>query len=113
MAEAIHGSLVSKTRRKFLVALPVRNGGGFLKICVKSVLAQTDVIFRLVVLDNASTDGTVTWLRSLKDSRITIHESVSALSIEDNWARIRNLQSSDEYLTMIGHDDLLDSNFLS
>jgi glycosyltransferase involved in cell wall biosynthesis len=104
---------VSTIGRRFLVVLPVRNGGEFLKICVKSILAQTNALFRLVVFDNASTDGTVAWLRNLNDSRIAIHESNSPLSIEDNWSRIRNLQSSDEYLTMIGHDDLLDPNFLS
>ena len=98
--------------RKFLVALPVRNGGEFLKNCVRSVLGQSYNPFRLVVLDNASTDGSVAWLRNLGDSRVKICESATSLSIEENWARICCLQSSDEYLTIIGHDDSLDTNFL-
>jgi glycosyltransferase involved in cell wall biosynthesis len=99
--------------KKFIVALPVRNGGEFLKNCVRSVLEQTYNLLRLVVLDNASTDGSVAWLRSLSDSRLEISESSKALSIEENWGRICHLESSDEYLTIIGHDDLFDAQFLT
>jgi glycosyltransferase involved in cell wall biosynthesis len=113
MAEEIGSTLaVPNVERRFLVALPVRNGGEFVKICVKSILAQTGAMFRLVVFDNASTDGSVEWLRSLSDSRISICESTTALSIEENWSRIGQLESTDEYLTIIGHDDWLDKNFL-
>jgi glycosyltransferase involved in cell wall biosynthesis len=100
------------SEKRFLVALPVRNGGEFLKKCVYSILGQTYDLFRLIVLDNASTDGSATWLRDLRDSRIEIYESSSVLSIEENWGRIRHLENSDEYLTIVGHDDLFDAQFL-
>lgn len=99
--------------RKFVIVLPVRNGGEHLKACVGSILAQTYQPFRLIVLENSSTDDTLSWLRHLDDSRVSIVESPAPLSIEDNWARILQLDLSDTFLTIIGHDDLLDREYLA
>jgi glycosyltransferase involved in cell wall biosynthesis len=101
------------SNRPFVIVLPVRNGGEHLKACVGSILAQTYEHFRLVVLENASTDDTVGWLRQRHDPRITILESSAPLKIEENWARIAQLDLSGEFLTIIGHDDLLDPGYLS
>lgn len=97
---------------QFSVVLPVRNGGEHLKLCVASVLAQTlPDCFELLVLDNASTDGTSAWLANLRDPRVRVLPSDRPLTIEENWARIKDLHKR-EYVTTIGHDDLLDPNFL-
>jgi glycosyltransferase involved in cell wall biosynthesis len=101
------------SRRQFLIVLPVRNGGKYLKACVASILAQVHEHFRLVVLENASTDDTPSWLRQLRDPRISVWESPAPLEIEKNWARILQLDLSEEFLTIIGHDDLLDPGYLS
>jgi glycosyltransferase involved in cell wall biosynthesis len=101
------------SRRQFLIVLPVRNGGQHLKACVASILAQVHEHFRLVVLENASADGTPSWLRQLRDPRIRIWESSTPLEIEMNWARILQLDLSEEFLTIIGHDDMLDPGYLS
>jgi glycosyltransferase involved in cell wall biosynthesis len=99
--------------RQFLIVLPVRNGGVHLKACVASILAQIHEHFRLVVLENASTDDTPSWLRQLRDPRISVWESPAPLEIEKNWARILQLDLSEEFLTIIGHDDMLDPGYLS
>ena len=101
------------SQRQFLIVLPVRNGAGYLKACVASILAQAHEHFRLVVLENASTDDTPSWLRQLRDPRISVRESPAPLEIERNWARILELDLSEEFLTIIGHDDLLDPGYLS
>src|ERR1700676_1468196 len=101
------------SRRQFLIVLPVRNGGEHLKACVASILAQVYEHFRLVVLENASTDDTRSWLRQLRDPRISVRESPAPLEIEKNWGRILQLDLSEEFLTIIGHDDLLDPSYLS
>jgi glycosyltransferase involved in cell wall biosynthesis len=102
-----------KSHRQFLIVLPVRNGGEYLKACVDSILTQDYKHFRLVVLENASTDDTPSWLRQLRDPRVSVLESVVPLEIETNFARILQLDLSEEFATIIGHDDLLDPAYLS
>lgn len=97
---------------KFSVILPVRNGIPYVQECVSSILNQSYKDFELIVLDNASTDGTTQWLSSLQDPRITLHTSSTSLSIDQNWGRILAV-SKGEYMTMIGHDDVLDPAYLS
>lgn len=96
---------------KFTFILPVRNGGQYLHQCVKSILAQTYPDFSLVVLDNASTDEGVAWVESLKDPRISIIRSEVPLTIEENWGRVMSVPKN-EYMTITGHDDIFEPNYL-
>ncbi|MES1249586.1 MAG: glycosyltransferase family 2 protein, partial [Chitinophaga rupis] len=96
---------------KFSIILPVRNGGDYVKECVSSILQQTLEDFNCIVLDNCSTDGTSEWLRSLNDPRIVLVPSERSLTIEENWSRIKNVIRN-EFMTMIGHDDLLHPHYL-
>jgi len=73
---------------KYGIVLPVRNGGHYIKECVDSIFSQSLPGFDLHVLDNCSSDGTLEWLRSLKDPRIKIYPAEKSLSIEENWGRI-------------------------
>lgn len=91
--------------------VPVRNGGDLFRACVHSVLAQTHDEFELLVLDNACSDGSLEWLHELNDPRIRLHSLAAAVSIENNWARITTVPKA-EYMTILGHDDLLDPGFL-
>lgn len=63
------------------------------------------------MLDNANSDGTLEWLHSLNEERIIIHESDNSLSIEENWSRVKSV-TKNEYITLIGHDDLLNADYL-
>jgi len=96
----------------FSIILPVRNGGEYVKECVNSILAQSLGDFHLQVLDNCSTDGTSDYLRSLSDERIKIYPADRPLTIEENWARITTIPKN-EFITLIGHDDVLDPNYLA
>jgi glycosyltransferase involved in cell wall biosynthesis len=97
---------------KFSIFLPVRNGWPYVQECVESVLRQTYPHFELNVLDNQSADNTMPWLKTLSDSRVRLWSSSSALSIEDSWARISGAEKQ-EFMTLIGHDDILDPGFLA
>lgn len=98
--------------KRFSIILPVRNGGEHLKLCVASILAQTRADdFDLFILENGSTDGTAEWLRTLSDPRVQVQPSRESLTIEENWARILEISRGD-FMTMIGHDDLLEPTFL-
>lgn len=96
---------------KYSIILPVKNGGDYIKECVQSILSQSLNDFSLEILENNSTDGTLDWLNSLNDSRIRIYPSELPLSIEENWGRIVTIPKN-EYMTFLGHDDLLDKDFL-
>jgi glycosyltransferase involved in cell wall biosynthesis len=96
---------------RFSVVLPVHNGGDYLRQAVQSVLEQTHADWHLAILENGSDDGTAQWLETLKDPRIAIHAAPQLLSIEENWARISEVPCG-EFLTLLGHDDLLDPDYL-
>lgn len=96
---------------RFSIVLPVRNGGQYLQQCVASILAQTYPHFDLIVLDNASTDGSLQWVQALNDPRVMVYESARGLSIEENWGRILSVPKQ-TWMTMTGHDDVFDPNYL-
>ena len=96
---------------KFSIILPVHNGGSYFKECVNSILSQTFPDFNLIILDNNSTDGTSEWLQQHTDPRIIIHHSSVSLSMTENWARIKDVPKN-EFMTIIGHDDILLPNYL-
>lgn len=97
---------------RFSIVLPVRNGWPYVQDCVSSILAQTYPHFDLLVLDNQSTDNTVPWLKTVTDDRLHLQTSDSALSIVESWGRITGV-AKQEFMTIIGHDDMLDPGFLA
>lgn len=52
--------------------MPVYNGGAHLGPAVESVLSQTSGDFELLVIDDASTDGSVTLIDSYGDPRVRL-----------------------------------------
>ena len=97
---------------QFTIVLPVHNGGEYVKECIGSVLRQSYHEFELLVLENNSIDGTYEWLLSLRDDRIRIEPADHFLSLEENFSRI-SLFDTRDFITFIGHDDLIDPGYLS
>ena len=97
---------------KYTIILPVHNGGNYIKECVNSILKQTLQNFNMIVLENNSTDGTLEWLNSLNNNRIVIYPSPNCtLTIEENWGRALTIPTN-EFITLIGHDDVLLPDYL-
>ncbi len=94
------------------VFLPVRNGMPYIKECIDSVLKQNSSKMELVILDNHSTDETISIIKSYSDKRITLVTSDKPLTIEESWGRILAYKNKKQYMTVIGHDDLLEPNFV-
>lgn len=90
------------------VLTPVYNGGEFLRECVESVLSQSYQNWEYIIVNNASTDGTLDIAEeySLRDSRIRIVSNDSVLPIIANHNRAFGLISSDSaYCKVVSADD--------
>jgi glycosyltransferase involved in cell wall biosynthesis len=66
---------------KYSFIVPTYNSQKWIRQSIGSVLKQTNDKFEIIILDDCSTDGTVEWLRSLNDNRITIYPSEKRLGI--------------------------------
>lgn len=101
---------------RFLIFLPVRNGSDYVREAIESVLAQSVDDWRLVILENASSDDTDAIARSVSDPRISIVPADRPLNIHENWDRGRQfLEQHDvtnSFVTFLGHDDYFYRHFL-
>ena len=97
--------------KKYNIILPVFNGGNLIKECIQSILKQSYNDFDLIILDNCSTDGTLKYIDSLHDDRISVYLSKENIGIVENWKRILDIKKS-EFITLIGHDDILHPHYL-
>lgn len=89
------------------VAIPAHNGQAFIADAIESVLAQSFAGWRLVVCDDASTDGTREVVRRYAgDPRIELIESATNLGMAGNWNRALE-QVRSPYFTILCQDDLL------
>ena len=62
------------TTPKITVLLPVYNCELYIQTAVESILNQTFIDFELLIIDDASTDATVSILKKINDSRIQLIE---------------------------------------
>jgi glycosyltransferase involved in cell wall biosynthesis len=92
---------------RLTIGLPVYNGEEFLARALDSLLAQTFTDFRLVISDNASTDGTADICRDYaqRDARIVIHRAAENGGVAWNFNRVVHLADT-EYFKWATHDDL-------
>jgi glycosyltransferase involved in cell wall biosynthesis len=103
------------TEKPFIsVVLPFKRGITYLKEAVGSLIQQDSPDWELIVLaDNTSNeDGSIDWLQSLQLPNLRIEQSQDQLDINQNWSRITSLEKK-EFLTILGYDDILYSNYLS
>lgn len=104
------------TQAKYGIFLPVRNGAAYIQEAIDSVVAQTHNDWILVVLDNASSDGSAELASAYRHPNIQVHRSATDLPIWESWHRVLTLLAAGsvevEYATIIGHDDQLLPTFL-
>jgi glycosyltransferase involved in cell wall biosynthesis/Flp pilus assembly protein TadD/2-polyprenyl-3-methyl-5-hydroxy-6-metoxy-1,4-benzoquinol methylase len=93
------------------IVLPTYNNGSFLPHAVESVLAQSYRDLELIIVDDASTDGTDRYLQGLSDPRVRIitHERNKRLpaSLNDGLRAARG-----ELLTWISADNFCYPHFV-
>jgi glycosyltransferase involved in cell wall biosynthesis len=89
------------------VAIPVFNGMPHLQTALESVLQQTHEDLDVVVIDNASTDGTAEYVESVKDDRLRLIRNPTNIGLEGNWNKAWEEAGSSPYWKMVCADDLL------
>jgi glycosyltransferase involved in cell wall biosynthesis len=87
------------------VVVPTRDRRDLLEQTLQSALAQEDVAFEVIVVDDGSTDATAAWLARLGDSRVRIVRRATPGGV----ARARNLgidHARAPWIALLDDDDL-------
>ena len=98
----------TKTIEVYLVTY---NRINYLKLALKSILNQTYSEFKLIVLDNCSTDGTEEYMKSLQDDRIQYIRHFQNIGGKENIRYAFDHCKSD-YFAVFHDDDILKPNLL-
>lgn len=93
------------------VLIPNYNTARYLPLTLQSLLAQTLQDFRLIVLDNASTDGAAEAAEAIDDPRLRVIRADTHLGMVANWNRTVALVET-EYFALCHSDDLYEPEFL-
>jgi len=96
---------------KIVILLATHNGLRWLPEQIDSILGQQDVSVRLIVSDDASTDGSLEWLQALaaRDARVTLLPQAGPYgSAARNFYRLlRDADFSDaDYISFSDQDDV-------
>lgn len=87
------------------VCMATYNGEHYLAEQVSSILAQMNADDELVVVDDASKDGTVAYLESLGDPRIRVYRNIDNLGHVQSFAKAIGL-ACHKYILMADQDDV-------
>ena len=95
------------------IMVPVYNRRPFLADCLKSALAQTCRELEVIIVDNASTDGTWEVCREFAraDGRVRIFRNPENIGPVRNWQRCFK-EAQGRYGKLLFSDDVLSSHYL-
>lgn len=95
------------------VAVPVYNAERYVGQCLETLLGQTFTDFKVLILDNASSDGTGSVCRAwaARDSRIEYHRNATNIGMAGNYNRSFALSRS-KYFRWAPADDYCAPDFL-
>lgn len=93
------------------IVIPVYNGRPYVQAALESALNQSYQNTEVIVIDNASTDGTAEWLKSLSNPKLKIVFRNSTQSSAANWTQAV-VAGSGEFLKLLCADDMLDNDIV-
>jgi glycosyltransferase involved in cell wall biosynthesis len=111
MDDIVH--MASPCPPRVSVGMPVWNGMAFMQRAVSSLLAQTFTDFELIIVDNASTDGTYEYALTLTaDPRVRVARNDRNIGAMPNFSRALSLARG-EYFMWAAVDDLWEPECLA
>lgn len=90
------------------VCVPTYNGAKYLRECLDSVLAQSFTDFELLIVDDHSSDETISIAQeyATSDFRIRVNQNQQNLGLVGNWNRCVELAQG-EWIKFVFQDDLI------
>ncbi|KAB8330883.1 glycosyltransferase family 2 protein [Scytonema tolypothrichoides VB-61278] len=90
------------------ICIPTYNGAKYLRECLDSVLAQTFTDFEVLLVDDQSSDETLSIAHeyAAKDARICVKQNERNLGLVGNWNRCIELAQG-EWIKFVFQDDLI------
>lgn len=98
---------------KISIVMPLYNAEKYLEECIESILAQTEMDFELICINDASTDSTVELINEYakKDTRISVYTNEQRMGAgESRNIGLRKAQG--KYIFFLDGDDIFDENML-
>ena len=86
------------------IIVPTRNRIETLKFTINSILSDHYPKLLIHVIDNKSSDGTLSYLKTIRDKRFKYYQPASHLSMSENW-EFGLSKIKDGYVTILGSDD--------
>ena len=90
---------------RITVIIPSYNHKAFIGEAIRSVLGQTRTDFELLIVDDASQDGTINEAEKIKDSRIRVRSNPENLGLGLSLARALD-DVDTEFVALLNSDDL-------
>lgn len=97
------------------ICIPNYNGGRFMAPTIQSILSQTFTDFKVIFVDNCSTDDSLAIIKQFKDPRIQVHVNPQHLPVTKNFNRCFQLGmelSDSPYICMMHTDDVYAPRYL-
>lgn len=113
-AQVTRGSDTSSARPRVSVVVPCYNYGRFLPACLESVLCQRGVDLDVLVVDDASTDGSGEIAETLAadDSRVRVHRNETNLGHIASY-NLGFSKVTGDYVLLLSADDMLTNGALA
>ena len=91
------------------IVIPNYNGNKYLKECLDSVYAQSFKDFEVIIIDNASIDGSYEWVQEYRD--------IQFKRLDQNYGFSRAVNegiylAQGEYVLLLNNDTIMESDFL-
>jgi glycosyltransferase involved in cell wall biosynthesis len=91
---------------KISIGIPFKNPGDYFKLAIQSVFAQTFTDWELILVDDGSTDDSLTFAQGLQDERIRVYSDGATRGLNVRLNQMVQLAKAD-YFARMDADDMM------